>query len=234
MKPLTILITGASSGLGETMVLRFAKQGHTVLAVARNQNKLDRLARRRRGRVFAYGADVSNLDQVKTVFSKILAEHPRIDALINNASVFHSCRFFEEKMENIDRLVDTNLKGTMYCTRLVLPGMVKRRDGRIINISSVSGTRGIPSQSIYGASKHGVNGFSDVIGQEVKEHGVLVTSICPGGIATPLWNQSNPYFGDVNNLTHPSEIAELVEFILRQPKRLLYKKVILFPTGEWH
>ena len=228
----TMVITGASSGLGKVMALHFAKDGYRVCAIARSKEKLDDLASQAPGQIIAYSADVGDVNQVKKVFDEIFSEHERIDVLINNASVFNSCSFYEEELSNIERLIDTNLKGTMFCTHAVLRSMVEQKSGHVINIASVSGTRGIPQQAIYGASKHGVVGFSDVIGQEVKEFGVHVSVICPGGIDTPLWNESNPYPGVNEDLIDPEELTELIRFVLDKPT--LYKKMIMFPMSEWH
>jgi len=227
-----MVITGASSGLGKVMALNYAKDGYKVCALARSKEKLDDLASQSPGQIFAYSADVGDVNQIKETFHKIFAEHKRIDVLINNASVFNSCSFYEEELSNIERLIDTNLKGTMFCTHAVLRSMVEQKSGHVINIASVSGTRGIPQQAIYGASKHGVVGFSDVIGQEVKEFGVHVSVICPGGIDTPLWNESNPYPGVNEDLIDPEELTELIRFVLDKPT--LYKKMIMFPMSEWH
>lgn len=229
-----IVITGASSGLGRTLSLRMAQAGHQVFALARSEEKLRELADQHPDLIRTYIADVTVPGQVHAALDAILEEFIHIDVLINNASVFHSAEFAHEDIERIDRLIDTNLKGAMYCTLKVLPGMIEQGKGYIINIASVSGTHGIPQQAVYGASKHGVVGFSDVVAQEVKDKGVLVTAICPGGIDTPLWNEDNPYPGDESKLINPDEIADLIEFVLTHPKTTLYKKMIMFPTSEWH
>lgn len=113
--------------------------------------------------------------------------------------------------------------------------MMKRKSGKIITISSVAGTRGIPQQAIYCASKHGVKGFSDALAQELVPHGILVHTLCPGGTNTPLWDKSkNSYPGDTEKLMKPEDIAELIIFLLHQPAGTLYKRIIFFPTNEWH
>ncbi len=229
----TMVITGASSGLGKVIATQFAKENnYKVCVVARRKEKLVELADQFPGKIFPYSADVCDLEALQSVFTHIYKKHNNIDVLINNSSVFSSCNFYEEDINNIDRIIDTNLKGTMYSTHAVLKPMIEQKSGHIINIASVSGTRGIPQQAIYGASKHGVVGFSDVIGQEVKEFGVHVCAICPGGIDTPLWNKSNPYPGVHSDLIEPEELAELIAFILKKPT--LYKKLIMFPMCEWH
>ena len=90
-------------------------------------------------------------------------------------------------------------------------------------------------QVIYCASKHGLVGFGDALARELKEHGVLLVTLCPGGIDTPLWRRKdNPYPGDVERLMKPEELVNLIAFILDQPKGTLYKKIVFFPMSEWH
>lgn len=222
----TIVITGASSGLGKTLAMDMAAQGHTVYALARSAEKLRELP----DSIKTVSLDVADANAVQKAFAEI----GPVDVLINNAGIFSSAPFHEESWENIDRIIDTNLKGLMYCTRAALPAMIEKKAGHIINISSVSGINGIRGQAVYGASKHGVQGFADVVAMEAREHGVLVTNLCPGGIATPLWGASNPYPGEQNDLISCEEISRLVVFLLGQPETTLYKKVVFFPKSEWH
>jgi 3-hydroxy acid dehydrogenase / malonic semialdehyde reductase len=230
-----MVVTGASSGIGEGLARHFTGEGWTVCGLARNRDKLQALTGEL-GELFeACPTDISDSAHVRRTMVAIAGKHGHVDVLINNAAAFATQPFAEQDYETIDRLIDTNLKGAMYCTRALAPAMIERGRGRIINIASVSGTHGIEGQAIYGASKHGMLGFNDVIAQELKAHGVLVTSICPGGVATPLWDaETNPYFGESDNMTHVEEIVDLIEFILRQPTRTLHKRFVFFPTGEWH
>jgi NAD(P)-dependent dehydrogenase (short-subunit alcohol dehydrogenase family) len=230
----TMVITGAASGLGRALAFHLAEQGNRVCALGRRAEALEELRRACPDRIKSYPVDITCAGAVQQVFAEILNEHARLDVLINNAGVFHTAPFHEESFENIDRIVDTNLKGLMYCTRAALPSMIAQKGGRIINISSVSGINGIPGQAIYGASKHGVQGFADVVAREVREHGVLVTNLCPGGIATPLWGDQNPYPGEKADLIQCEEIVGLVEFLLAQPDHTLYRKLVFFPRSEWH
>ena len=107
--------------------------------------------------------------------------------------------------------------------------------GRIIQVASVAGIRGIEGQASYCASKHGMVGFSDALAQELIPHGIPVATICPGAIDTPLWDpETNPYPGDVSRTIQPEELVDLVMFVLAQPARTLFKRVVLFPNNEWH
>jgi len=153
-----IVITGASSGLGKTLTADLAAQGHTLYALARSAEKLNELKVAHPDQIEVCAVDIADAQAVQKVFSEI----GPADVLINNAGIFSSAPFHEESFENIDRIIDTNLKGLMYCTRAALPAMIEKKAGHIINISSVSGINGLPGQAIYGASKHGVQGFADV------------------------------------------------------------------------
>ena len=235
MKPKIIVVTGASSGVGKALSLSFAKKDYILCAIARNYEKLKELREESQETIEIFPCDVSSIETVKKTFSEIYEKFNTIDVLINNASMFQSKPFVDQEIEVIDRLIDTNLKGTMYCTRLTIPNMIKEKKGKIINIASVAGTWGMPGQAIYCSSKHGVVGFGDALAQELTEHGILLTTVCPGGIDTPLWrNHENKYPGDIEKLMKPKEIVDLVWYILDRPNNTLFKKIILFPTNEWH
>ncbi len=229
----TMVITGASSGLGKALAIDQASKGNNVCAIGRNEKRLAELKALYPEKIDTYAGDVSKSADVLKIFAEIAENHEIIDLLVNNAGTYNAAPFAEETIENIDRIIDTNLKGVMYCTHAALPAMLKHGKGRIINISSISGISGFRGESIYGSSKHGLQGFAEVIGQELKEHNILVTNICPGGIKTPLWNSENPYHCVEDNLTQVEELTGLVDFILNQPERTLYKKVVLFPKTEW-
>ena len=154
---------------------------------------------------------------------------------MNNAAVFQWRDFWTQELEVMANIIDTNLKGTLFCTRLVLPYMLPRKRGRIINVASVAGIHGIPGQAAYCTSKHGMIGFADALAQELQPHGIKVTTICPGGIDTELWDPvHNPYPGDKEPLIKPEEMADLIEFLLTRPDSTIYRRVILFPDNEWH
>ena len=236
MKRKRTLVTGAIRGVGEALTLRLASKGHIVFALARTRDQLDSLvARGGVGKVIPFEVDISNRRQVEETIGLIENEHDGVDVLVNNAGVVENVFFEEQDLDMVDRIIDVNLKGALYVTRCVVPLMVRSGGGRIINVSSVAGTRGIPGQVAYCASKHGMNGFADALAQELLEKNVLVSTICPGGIDTPLWDPvENPYPGDKQRIMQPDEIVDLIEYMLDQPDRTLFKKVVAFPTNEWH
>jgi 3-hydroxy acid dehydrogenase / malonic semialdehyde reductase len=231
----TMVITGASSGVGRDLALYFAEQDYTVCAIGRNKKNLAEIQGVKPDKIIPYSCDITNAKEVEKVFKKITTDQKKINVLVNNAAVFQMRDFADQDIDIIDSIIDTNLKGLMYVTHFALPSLLKNKHAHIINIASVAGTHGIPQQSIYCASKHGVVGFGDVLAQELLDKGVKVVTICPGGIKTRLWTSGdNPYPGDVDKIIDPEEIVKLIEFILNQPEHTLYKKVVLFPINEWH
>jgi len=234
-----VVITGASRGVGEALALSMAKEGRTVAALARSKDKLETLAssadQSKGGRIISCPVDVSDATAVSRSIDLLESEHGPIEVLINNAAVVQNIPFAEQSLEMLDQIVDINLKGTMYVTHAVIQHMLPRSRGRIINIASVAGVRGIPGQASYCASKHGMVGFADALAQELIPHNIQVATICPGAIDTPLWDsETNPYPGDVSKTIQPEEIVDLVIYLLSQPNHTLFKRIVMFPTNEWH
>mmetsp|Transcript_115637 Transcript_115637/g.326915 ORF Transcript_115637/g.326915 Transcript_115637/m.326915 type:complete len:259 (-) Transcript_115637:140-916(-) len=239
-----MIVTGASSGLGEHLVRHFAsKEGWKVMAVARNKDKLESLCSACGPDAIAFPCDVSDKSQVATMVSGVMFKYGRIDVLVNNAAVSHdSKRFWELEPSDIDNLVDINLKGTMYVTQAVMKNaMVPADNGFIFGIASVAGTWGIPKESCYVASKHGMVGFFDTIANETRDTGICVSTICPGGIDTPWWRADHPY-GEgkthadrtTEHLIQTKELVDLIDFQLSMPRNRVFKRVVLFPKNEWH
>jgi len=229
-----VVVTGASQGIGKSISLKLAENGFTVFGFARDVDRLRELEKGGNGRIFGYQVDIVEPNQIQNAYEEIEKNHGPIDVLVNNAGIYQGIEFVKQDLDIISQIIDTNLKGTLYCTRLVLPHMIARKNGRIINISSVSGTRGIPLEVAYGASKHGMIGMADALAQEVKPYGILISTICPGAVDTPLWYGDTQYHGELEKIMKPEEIADCVFFLLQQSDRTIYKRIILFPKNEWH
>lgn len=227
MKNKTIVITGVAGGVGKSLAKIFINKGWTVIGFGRTKHKLELLKKEIPCLNFSVvDVDIRHPDSLAAAFQSINQD---IDVLVNNAAIFTTKPFSECSVKDVDDILDTNLKGTMFCT---MEALKKMKKGRIVNIGSVSGTRGIKNQAIYSSSKWGLIGFSESISQEHKD--ILFTTICPGGINTPLWNESNPYFGDVAKLLSPDDISSAVEYVVDLPKNVIIKTIIMFPNKEWH
>eukprot|EP00927_Polykrikos_kofoidii_P070763 TRINITY_DN67154_c0_g1_i1.p2 TRINITY_DN67154_c0_g1~~TRINITY_DN67154_c0_g1_i1.p2 ORF type:complete len:255 (-),score=51.31 TRINITY_DN67154_c0_g1_i1:104-868(-) len=239
-----MVVTGGSSGVGENLVRHFAqKGGWKIYATARGIEALKSVCDKYSPAATPIQCDISNKEQVADMVSKVLSAEGRIDVLVNNAAVSHDGKkFWELETEDIDRLIDVNLKGTMYVTHAVLKqAMVPQNSGYIFGVASVAGTWGIPTESCYVASKHGMVGFLDSVANETRDTGISVSTLCPGGIDTPWWRKDHPYSktgvhdeGTTSHLTQTQEIVDLIDFQLGMPRSTVFKRVVLFPRNEWH
>lgn len=220
----TILITGTTSGLGLEIAHFYLEKKWNVIGFARNPATINSK------KYTHFQVDIGNYNLLKEAFEQI--DHS-IDTLVNNAGIFEMNSFEDTSIEQIDRLIDTNLKGSIYVTKLALNLM--KCESRIFFINSVAGINELENQSIYCSTKHGLTGFAGVLGKELQNRNIKVTSIHPGGINTPLWNEDNQYpCGDVANAISPKEIAKLIDFIYTSKSNIEYKTIKMFPDREWH
>jgi NAD(P)-dependent dehydrogenase (short-subunit alcohol dehydrogenase family) len=231
-QPKIMVVTGASTGVGKAVCLYFSKKGWVICALARSADKLAQLAAEGGEKIYSYPTDVTKSEQVEKTFEQIIQTHQRIDVLVNNAGVTTGKKPVDNNL--IDQIIDTNLKGTLYCTFAALPVMQEQKSGRIVNISSIAGVDIAPAggNGLYAAAKHGVVAFSESLGKMVRKEGILVTALCPGGIDTPLWDEENPYPFPRESMIRPGEVADLIGYILSQPERTLFKNVIFVPVVE--
>ena len=233
------LVTGASRGVGEALAWKLAAEGHTVAALARTGDALQELSEKAGaeelpGTIIPCPVDLRDAEATRACVNS-LEETAPVEVLINNAAVVQNIAFAEQSLDQLDTIVDSNLKGTMYCTHAVIQHMIPRKRGRIVNVSSVAGIRGISGQASYCASKHGMVGFADALTQELVPHNIQVATICPGAIDTPLWDpETNPYPGDISKTLQAGEIVDLVCYLLAQPDHSIFKRIVMFPSNEWH
>jgi len=233
MQKKNVVVTGGARGLGHSVTRRLADEGMKVFSLdIRHETNDDT---RSPSNIIQYKLDVTNPSDINDVFQCIEKNYGPIEILINNAGVYGLINYWEQDYDDISRIIDVNLKGTLFCIRSVIPYMMSRGSGRIINISSVAGIRGIPKVTAYCASKYGVIGLGEALAQELLPHGILLNTICPGAMDTPLWHEGDiKYPGDIRKVMTPDDVAELVYFIISQKNNILYKNIILFPTNEWH
>ena len=184
----SVLITGASKGIGRQIAIRLAEMGARI-AVNYNSSAAaaDEVVQTLTGigvEAFAVQADVSDLAQVKAMVKEVEDRWGAVDILVNNAGIIHDVHLLRMSDEAWSRVIDVNLNGTFYCTRAVLRKMVGRRWGRIINIGSIVGLRGNPTQTNYTASKAAVIGFSKALSKEVATRNITVNVVTPGYFET--------------------------------------------------
>ena len=188
------IITGASSGLGVDFADLFARDGHDLLLIARRRDALESVARSlsdRHGVVCdAFPADLSRRLDREHVAARIRALDDRIDALVNNAGIGAHGFFHETDIERELEIVEVNIAALTHLTKMVLPGMLARRRGRILNVSSVAAFQPGPIMAVYYASKAYVQSFSEALAEEVSGTGVTVTALCPGPTVTQFHSQA--------------------------------------------
>ncbi|HSM71639.1 MAG TPA: SDR family NAD(P)-dependent oxidoreductase [Anaerolineales bacterium] len=231
LKNKVVLITGASSGFGEDAARLFAKEGCRVVIAARRLERLQALAEEIQnagGEALAIPVDVNEPAEINIMVQTALDLYGRIDILFNNAG-FGSIDWFEDldPVRHIETLIRVNLIGTMLVTREVIPQMLKRGSGHIINMSSVAGLIAAPMLSNYSASKYGVRAFTDSLRREVAPFGLKVSGIYPGWAATEFWKviQANRSKKPARELKYPhlaSEyVAKRVVNVAKRPVRSL-------------
>lgn len=189
-KDKVVIVTGASSGIGEATARQFGRAGAKVVLAARRVDKLQTVAQEIEAlgtgaQVFVVAADLSKLEDIQALVAQTLEKFGRIDVLVNNAG-FGRLDWLEnlDPVKDIAAQIDVNLMGVIQTTRQVLPVMIKQRGGAIINMCSMAGLVGTPTYTIYAASKHGVHGFSEALRREVKPWGINVSMVYPGGVVT--------------------------------------------------
>jgi len=216
-----VVVTGASRGIGRAVTWRFARASATLGLVARNEELLRHLAEEIRaagGRALPLPTDIGNEEEVERMVATVENKLGPIDILINNAAIFLLRSIVETTVEQWDEVMRTNLRGTFLCCRAVLPSMIRRKAGRIINISSTAGHRGYPEQAAYCASKHALNGFSKVLALEAQPHNIRVHVVSPGGVLTDLSAELRQSRGsqDESEWITPEEVAEAVFYVATQ------------------
>jgi 3-oxoacyl-[acyl-carrier protein] reductase len=230
----TALITGAGKGIGRAMAIALAHEGVNLGLVARTAADLEQLAAELKTlniNIAIATADVSSIDAVNAAVTKIKSELGVIDILINNAGVGAFASFMDLEPAKWEEIVKINLFGTYYVTRAVLPEMIERKTGDIVNISSTAGQRGAAVTSAYSASKFGLIGLSESLMQEVRKHNIRVSTLTPSTIATDMAKDLKLTDGNPERVMQPEDFAELVVSQLKLNRRVFVKEAGLWSTN---
>lgn len=219
LKDKVAVVTGASRGIGKTIAEKLSNLGANVVLVARNEQLLKSLSESLNNCSY-YSLDVSDKDKVKEVFSEIAKEKGGIDILVNNAGITKDNLLMRMKEEDIDDVFRINLKSMFLTSQQVLRPMMKKRWGRIINISSIIGLMGNSGQSNYAASKAGIIGFTKSMAKEIGSRNITVNAIAPGYIETDMTEEltddvKNKMISNIplNRIGSTEDIANVVAFL---------------------
>lgn len=205
-----VVITGAGSGLGASLALKYADMGYHVTLLGRTVSKLRHIADKMTSdNVSVYTLDVSSAEEVRSVFTQIKEDIGNIDVLVNNAGVGIFDDAENISPDSVDQVIDINLKGTIYCTQAVLPEMKERNDGTIIQVVSTAGMKGKASESVYCASKFGVRGFTESIVKELKETDIRILAAYMGGMKTNFWDDIYTE-EEIKHLMDPEDVADII------------------------
>jgi len=230
-------VTGAGRGIGKAVAIELAKEGVHVGLMARSEDALKEVAKEIEayGVKVAYAAvDVSSFEQVEQAIAKLTQEVGTADILINNAGIGTFAKLHEMDPALWKQIIDVNLMGTYYVTRAVLPGLIEKNSGDIINISSTNGLNGAAGSSAYSASKFGVIGLTESLAQEVRRNNIRVTALAPSTIATDLAMESSLIpDGKAEQYMHPEDFAEYIVAQLKLSQRMYIKSASLLNTNPF-
>lgn len=227
----TAFITGAGKGIGRAAALALAKEGVNLGLIARTEIDLQKVveeAEKEGVRAAFAVADVSSLEEVEAAISALTEALGSADILINNAGIGKFGTVLETSPEDWKQVIDVNLMGMFYVTRTVLPQLVEKNGGDVINISSMSGLKGDPGSSAYSASKFGVLGFTQSLSQEVRKHNIRVFALTPSRVITEFAGSKEEPENSQEKFMQPEDIAE---YIVAQLK--LHPRIFIPTSSQW-
>lgn len=238
----TALITGATSGIGKATAALFAKQGFKLILCGRRQERLDQLQNElgRDTAIFALNFDVRNREDVFSAIASLPKEFSEIDILVNNAGNAHGLDPIDKGNPNDwDAMLDINVKGLLYVSKAVIPKMVERKSGHIINIGSTAGKEVYPNGNVYCASKHAVDAINQGMRIDLNPYGIRVGAVNPGLVETEF--SEVRFKGDTDRASKvyqgfqplkPEDIADIILFVVTRPYHVNIADLIVMPTAQ--
>jgi 3-hydroxy acid dehydrogenase/malonic semialdehyde reductase len=239
-----VVITGASSGIGASCAKMFAKEGASLILAARRRDKLEEVAteikQAYQSKIYLLEMDVSDRHGVATSLASLPESWRNVDILVNNAGLSRGLDKLQSgDIENWEEMIDTNVKGLLYVTRSLLPGMVERNQGHIINIGSIAGHQTYPGGNVYCATKAAVRALSQGLKMDLLGTPIRVSSVDPGTVATDFskvrfrgdTEKAEKVYQGINPLT-PDDIAEIVVFCATRPANVNLSEVLVLATDQ--
>lgn len=238
------LVTGATSGIGRAIALKLAQEGYDLIITGRRAERLEELQKEigvKIGvKVFILNFDIRVYKEVEKAISGLPKEWQNIDVLVNNAGLAVGLNpIHKGVIDDWERMIDTNIKGLLYITRLVSPGMVERKSGHIINISSIAGKEAYANGNVYCATKHAVNALSKGIRIDLLPYNIRVTQICPGAVETEFsvvrfkgdQHRADQVYQGFTPLD-ADNIADGVVYAVSQPPHVNVQDMLIMPTAQ--
>jgi len=236
----TVLVTGASRGIGKAIAIKFARKGYNVvISCIRNEDRLMQTKKEIENYqvpCLAYMGDMGDMDCCKELFAKIKKQFGGIDVLVNNAGVSYIGLLQDMSSEDWDKILHMNLTSVFNCCKLAIPYMVHQKQGKIINISSVSGIMGNAGQANYSASKAGVIGLTKSVARELASRGITCNAVAPGFIQTDMTENlgdNNPLLNSIplGRMGKPEDIAAAVAFLASDSAAYITGEVLKVDGG---
>lgn len=244
LKEKIVFITGATSGIGKACAFAFANAGASIIISGRREKLLSGIAediRKNHGvNVLNFKLDVRNRSEVESAINGLPDEWKKIDILINNAGLVRGLnKLQDDNPDGWEEMIDTNIKGLLYVTRQITPGMAERKSGHVINIGSIAGHEAYPKGSVYCSTKHAVNAITKSLRADLIETGVRVSTVDPGMVETEF--SEVRFFGDkqkakdvykgIDPLTG-DDIADAVLYCATRPAHVNINEIIIMPTAQ--
>ncbi|HOW31772.1 MAG TPA: SDR family oxidoreductase [Bacteroidales bacterium] len=240
----TVLITGATSGIGEATASRFAKEGYNLVITGRRAERLDVLAAKlveNHGvKVLTLCFDIRKREEVESTIGSLTGEWRTIDVLVNNTGLAAGLDPIQQgSIDDWEQMIDTNIKGLLYVTRLVAPMMIEKRNGHIINIGSIAGKEVYAKGNVYCATKFAVDALTKAMRIDMLQHGIRVSQVCPGAVETEFsevrfkgdkQTAANVYKG-YTPLT-ADDIAEAIWWIAARPAHVNINDLVIMPASQ--
>jgi NADP-dependent 3-hydroxy acid dehydrogenase YdfG len=237
----TALVTGASSGIGESIAMTLAGNGYRVICAARRTDRLAALCDRLGSSAQSLELDVTDASSVESLLSRLPEDWRKVDILVNNAGHDEGGRrrFDEGSADTWSSIIETNVIGLIRATRAVIPGMIERDRGHIVNIGSIAGISSYATGTIYSASKHAVHGFSESLRLDFAGTGIRVTEILPGMVRTDFalnrWHdqaRADRFYDEFGDCLVPEDIARTVLFAVEQPPNVVISQLVVVPSAQ--
>ncbi|WP_212003374.1 3-ketoacyl-ACP reductase [Chitinophaga sp. HK235] len=229
-----VLITGGGKGIGRAVAVALAQEGADIALIGRSEAPLKEVVEAVSGlgvkATYAI-ADVGSMEAVNAAVATLTQELGSIDILINNAGIAAFGGFMDLTPAQWEDIIRVNLLGVYYVTRAILPDMIARQTGDIINIASTAGQRGAPLTSAYSASKFGLLGLTESLMLEVRKHNIRVSALTPSTIATDMAKALNLTDGNPERVLQPEDLAEFIVAQLKMNRRVLLKSAGLWSTN---
>ena len=236
----TALITGATSGIGMATAKLFAAKGYKLILCGRRTERLNELKNELNTEVHTLTFDVRNREDVFKALESIPNEFQDIDILLNNAGNAHGLSSIQNgNLDDWDAMMDGNVKGLLYVTKAILPNMIARNSGFIVNIGSVAAKEVYPNGNVYCASKHAVDALSKSMRVDLAGHNIRVAAIHPGAVETEF--SEVRFKGDTEKAAgvyqgfdalQAQDIAEIIEFITSRPGHVNIEDLVVYPTAQ--